>query len=106
MDMSRPRAYIEHPVHGLKMIYLEEREEYLKNGWHKPGENPEVEVKEKEDPVNEVLGPAGDKSFEDVKGNASDLSNWLNTKLGLKTNRRQGLKQLLGIAYDNGAEDY
>jgi hypothetical protein len=38
MDLSKARAFVEHPGHGLKMIYLEEREDYLKNGWHKPGE--------------------------------------------------------------------
>jgi hypothetical protein len=54
MDMDKPRAYVEHPVHGLKMIYLEEREEYLSKGWNRPGQKPEVKEYEAVEPVEEL----------------------------------------------------
>lgn len=50
--MDKPRAYVEHPEHGLKMIYLEEREEYLSKGWNRPGQKP-VEVVEEENDSHE-----------------------------------------------------
>jgi DNA-binding transcriptional regulator GbsR (MarR family) len=121
MDMSKPRAYVINSETGeKKMIYLDEREDYLAKGWHRPGMNQVFEdvaktkaTMENVEPTKEVTKEAKEDmneflkslDFDDVKNDASDLSAWLNAKYGLETNYRQGLKKLTEIANDNSAKD-
>jgi hypothetical protein len=94
MDMSKPRAWVEHDEHGKRMIYLDEREDYLKKGWFRPGKKPEK---------TEVI----EEETEEKKANlndASELSDFLNETFGLKTNHRQGLRRLREI-YDDCNKD-
>lgn len=102
MDMSKPRAYVVHPEHGLKMIYLDEREKFLAEGWQRPGQKPVEEVKEPEKPKVEAVPEKTDtnKWYEAVKDDAKDLSAWLNETYGLSTNYRQGVAKLRSIADD------
>lgn len=112
MDMSKPRAYVVHPIHGVKMIYLDEREKYLAEGWHRPGQKPAeikpVEPEKVVDAIKEHPAEAKkdhDEWYEAVKNDASDLSDWLNQTYGLNTNYRQGLAKLQEIANDNRSKN-
>lgn len=105
MDMDQPRAYVEHPEHGLKMIYLEEREDYLKNGWHKPGEKPAEEIEEaQEDKKLEEKSELGSMTKDDMRKFVEE--NELDVVITGKMSEHTARKKIEKALHDNSVENH
>lgn len=108
MDMSKPRRIVYHETEGKLMVYDGAEQEWYDKGWvNTPAKFGQKKEEKKDDTkqlnlnlVPEELAPTSD---------ASDLSDFLNKKYGLKTNFRMGLKKLKKILDkaidDNSSKD-
>jgi len=104
MDKSRGRTFVYHETEAPKgkQVYSEDAAELLEqDGWvDTPAKFGEKEEKPEVD-VEDIEVDIEDEEEEIPDDDASDLSDYLNDKYGLKTNYRVGLKKLKIILKEN-----
>jgi hypothetical protein len=99
MDMTRARAVVYHQTdapEGL-MVYFEEKQKWLnKPGWV----STPAKFDSNQEPI--IIETVKKKIVPEAPiHDASELSDYLNEKYGLKTNFRMGLKKLKNLLEEN-----